>query len=132
MVKRLSSKPKSALVATPIAATVATIQRPLRRSRATAAAKRRAAAAADAAAAAIADTRLSTEEMSEMRRLAAILPTGIRVTNPHNDPLALIHDAARYISQLSSTLVARVQNGSLSPGEQPPSRQTSQQSARIV
>lgn len=76
------------------------------------AAKRRAAAAAATAA-----SRLSGEEMDEMRRLAGMLPSGARISNPHNDPLTLINEAARYIGQLSSTLVARVQNGSLSPGE---------------
>jgi hypothetical protein len=54
--------------------------------------------------------------MQEMRRLSQILPTGMRASNPQNDPLLLINNATHYINQLTSTLLARVQNGSLSQG----------------
>lgn len=52
--------------------------------------------------------------MQEMRRLAQILPTGMRSTNPQNDPLRLLQNATQYINHLTSTLVARAQNGSIS------------------
>ncbi|KAI6175565.1 hypothetical protein M3Y97_00703300 [Aphelenchoides bicaudatus] len=58
--------------------------------------------------------RLTSAEMQEMRRLAQILPTGMRSTNPQNDPLRLLQNATQYINHLTSTLVARAQNGSIS------------------
>jgi hypothetical protein len=59
---------------------------------------------------------LTGEEMQEMRRLSQILPSGMRTANPQNDPLQLIQNAAQYINQLTATLVARVQNGSIPQG----------------
>lgn len=60
--------------------------------------------------------RLTGEELHELRRLAQILPTTMRTSNPQNDPLQLLHSARQYINQLNATLMARVQNGTISQG----------------
>ncbi|KAI6222451.1 hypothetical protein M3Y99_01502300 [Aphelenchoides fujianensis] len=58
--------------------------------------------------------RLTGEEVREMRRLSEMLPTSMRSTNPQDDPMLLIHNTTEYINILTSTLLARVQNGSIS------------------
>uniref|UniRef100_A0A914I070 BHLH domain-containing protein n=1 Tax=Globodera rostochiensis TaxID=31243 RepID=A0A914I070_GLORO len=59
---------------------------------------------------------LSSEEMRELGRLATLLPPSLRVLNPQANPAQLVLNASHYIAQLTSTVLARVHNGTL-PGE---------------
>ncbi|KAI1733064.1 hypothetical protein Ddc_01974 [Ditylenchus destructor] len=57
--------------------------------------------------------RMTPEERVEMRRLAQMLPPHMREANSDVDALQLINDATMYIEQLTATVAARIQNGSL-------------------
>lgn len=62
--------------------------------------------------------RLSYEELFEMRRLSAMLPNRMQSINRKHsiDPIQLINNTVQYITQLSATVMARVQNGTLPKG----------------
>ncbi|KAH7724593.1 Protein Y65A5A.1 [Aphelenchoides avenae] len=57
---------------------------------------------------------LSVEERKQLRRLAEVLPRSSAAARGRLDEMALVTDAAKYIRQLTATVMARVQNGSLS------------------
>lgn len=56
-------------------------------------------------------------ERLEMKRLSTMLPNRIQHKTAHSiDPIQLINNTVQYINQLSATVIARVQNGTLPKG----------------
>lgn len=62
------------------------------------------------------NSRLSIEERTQLQRLAEALPSRVSNSTRRLDQLQLVNDAAKYIRQLTATVVARVRNGTLPPG----------------
>ncbi|KAH7724629.1 Protein Y65A5A.1 [Aphelenchoides avenae] len=60
-------------------------------------------------------SRLSIEERTQLQRLAEILPSRASNSTRRLDELQLVNDAAKYIRQLTATVMARVRNGTLPP-----------------